>query len=386
MKISHVILAVMLICSFNGATTELELLPITYNAKVSSFLVAEFVEDAPKGRPIDLANIESPKTAKQVLAKYYWLLKSAKYNDAAKLYDVKDGSQASFIKAIKTKSLDLAGFSNLAEVRVKHIQRWNSFVYYWLTFKSDKGQKLSLRQELNCTIECKLVFNKIFYTDDVIDLLEYNYFAYKTLAGKKYPVMNNDELKGFSKITIKHPKFIGDASKSYPLSFYLNIDKTYKDKVVSRQSDCKSEYKDKVQLAVCLFINKFDSINVLEPEKLSIFMDEIRGGASYDPVSINSFSGNKIKKAFYQDKSFVHWVKGWSSVKLLGSIENDDTYFLFLRPLFTDGREAPMQIVTFNKVDDPNYSKVIFGDNLEDTYGYFQNSLFMTELSSVMNK
>jgi hypothetical protein len=187
----------------------------------------------------------------------------------------------------------------------------------------------------------------------------------------KNTLLNNDELKGFSKITIKHPKLIGDASKSYPLSFYLNIDKTY---------------KDKVQLAVCLFINKFDSINVLEPEKLSIFMDEIRGGASYDPVSINSFSGNKIKKAFYQDKSFVHWVKGWSSVKLLGSIENDDTYFLFLRPLFTDGREAPMQIVTFNKVDDPNYSKVIFGDNMEDTYGYFQNSLFMTELSSVMNK
>ena len=386
MKINIVILAVMLICSFNGAATEIKLLPITYSAQVSSYLVAEFVEDSNPSRPLVIANVVSPKTAEQVLAKYYWLLKNTKFDEAAKQYAVDDASQSNFIKAIKSKSIDLAGFSNLAEVRIDHIQRWNSFVYYWLTFKSNKGQKLSLRQELNCTIECKLVFNRIFYTDDVIDLLELNYFSYRTLAGKKYRAMNADELNGFSKITIQHPKYSGDADRSYPLSFYLNIDKTYKDKVVNRKSDCKSTYQDRIELSVCLFINKFDSINVLESEKLSTFIDKIRGGESNGPVTLNSFSDNKIKKEFYQNKSFVHWVNNWSSVKLVGSIENDVTYFLFFKPMFTDGREDPIQIVTFDKISDPNFSTVIFGANYEDTYDYFQNSLFMTELSSVLNK
>ena len=54
--------------------------------------------------------------------------------------------------------------------------------------------------------------------------------------------------------------------------------------------------------------------------------------------------------------------------------------------MFTDGREDPIQIVTFDKISDPNLSTVIFGANYEDTYDYFQNGLFMTELSSVLNK
>lgn len=255
-----------------------------------------------------------------------------------------------------------------------------------MTFKSHDGRKRSLRQELNCTTECKLVYNKVFSKTDVDDLLELNLFAYKTLEDKQYQSVDSNKLKDFTKISIKHPKTHDDANKAFPMIFYLDMDTSYKGKIVNRQSDCGLAYKDKIELSVCHFLNKFKSINVLEPTELSDFMTEVRGRLYQEPVSLNSFSGKKITKQFYQPKTFVHWVNSWASVKLLGSIENDLTYFLFFTPEFDDGQKAPMQIVTFDKVNDPNFSKIIYGSNDEDTYAYFQNGLFMTELSLMINK
>lgn len=386
MRINFIILVCIFICPFEGETTEMKTLPITYNAKISSFLVVEAVEDIPAGRPLGIINISSPNTAEQVLAKYYWLLKNAKFDDAAKLYSINDGSQFNFIKAIEDKSINFDRFVSIAEININHIKRWNSFVYFWGTYKDYNGRKRSFRQELNCITECRLVFNKASNISVVNDLLELNLFAYKTLKDKKYQLPDSNELKNFTKVTIKHPQSYSDANNAYPMSFYLNIDTTYKDKIVKRDSDCQSTYKDRLESSVCHFLNKFRSINVLDPQELSKFMSEIRGRPYEELISLNSFFGNKIKNKRYQPKTFVQWVNNWSSVKLLGSIENDATYFLFFLPEIDDGIEGPMQIVTFDKESDPNYSKVIYGSNDEDTYAYFHNGLFINELSLVINK
>ena len=217
-------------------------------------------------------------------------------------------------------------------------------------------------------------------------MIELNLFAYKTLEGQKYSPVTIDKLKRFSKINIKHPKSSDIVHNKFPLTFYLNLDKSQKDIVVSKSNDCKSDFKDKVQLSVCHFLNKFEIIDTLDSDALSKFISEIRGEPNADPISLNSYSGNRIKKIFYQSKTFVHWVKSWSSIKLVGSIENEFTFFLFFKPMFDDGREDPIQIVTFDKIGDPSFSKTIYGNNGEDTYDYFQNSLFITELSSVINE
>ncbi|EAS62651.1 hypothetical protein L4D04_21765 [Photobacterium angustum] len=385
-KMKFFILVIVAIYSCKVFSAKLELLPITYDSHNSSFILSEFVEDTTDGRLLKLADIKSPRTAEQVLAKYYWLLKNGNTDKASSLYYIDDGSQEKFIKAIKSKNLKLEGFKNLSEVKINHIQRWSSFVYLWVTFISDTGQEFSLKEKVNCTSECKIVFTRFLEKNEIDELLELNLFTYKTLEGKIYRSLSQSDLIDFTKVTVNHPKDLGGVNKTYPMSFYLNFDKTYREKIVSRKDDCNITYKSNVELAMCVFLNKFESINVLESEKLAKFISEVRGGSYREAIVVMRYSGKHIEKQFYQPKPFIQWVNSWSSMKLLGSLENESTYFLFFKPKFESGREGPIQVVTFDKINDPNYSTAIYGNNGEDTYLYFQNEVFLTELSNIIGE